>query len=218
MQEIKDEDRIIAKILRGELRIDNLDIEYLVKADLTIEQEEIFDKLADEIKETINKNKTERNEIEEKINKAEQDRFTKLELMLTESEIRDKKEQIKSLDNNMIKYIVGELALTLILMLVSSFALSGLIFWNMFTTICVALIGALSIFSSVKFTTKKIAKIKLKINKLENERLELIEDQKLISIKNYAEVVRKKNFVNRIYKEKEINFNEEELNQSNDCF
>lgn len=218
MQEIKDEDRIIAKILRGELRIDNLDIEYLVKADLTIEQEEIFDKLADEIKETINKNKTERNEIEEKINKAEQDRFTKLELMLTESEIRDKKEQIKSLDNNMIKYIVGELALTLILMLVSSFALSGLIFWNMFTTICVALIGALSIFSSVKFTTKKIAKIKLKINKLENERLELIEDQKLISIKNYAEVVRKKNFVNRIYKEKEINFNEEELNQSNDWF
>ena len=218
MQEIKDEDRIIAKILRGELRIDNLDIEYWVKADLTIEQEEIFDKLADEIKETINKNKTERNEIEEKINKAEQDRFTKLELMLTESEIRDKKEQIKSLDNNMIKYIVGELALTLILMLVSSFALSGLIFWNMFTTICVALIGALSIFSSVKFTTKKIAKIKLKINKLENERLELIEDQKLISIKNYAEVVRKKNFVNRIYKEKEINFNEEELNQSNDWF
>jgi ABC-type multidrug transport system fused ATPase/permease subunit len=218
MQEIKDEDRIIAKILRGELRIDNLDIEYLVKADSTIEQEEIFDKLADEIKETINKNKTERNEIEEKINKAEQDRFTKLELMLTESEIRDKKEQIKSLDNNMIKYIVGELALTLILMLVSSFVLSGLIFWNMFTTICVALIGALSIFSSVKFTTKKIAKIKLKINKLENERLELIEDQKLISIKNYAEVVRKKNFVNRIYKEKEINFNEEELNQSNDWF
>ena len=189
-----------------------------MKVCLQNRQEGKYLKLADEIKETINKNKTERNEIEEKINKAEQDRFTKLELMLTESEIRDKKEQIKSLDNNMIKYIVGELALTLILMLVSSFALSGLIFWNMFTTICVALIGALSIFSSVKFTTKKIAKIKLKINKLENERLELIEDQKLISIKNYAEVVRKKNFVNRIYKEKEINFNEEELNQSNDWF
>jgi len=213
MKEIKEEDRIIAKILRGELAVDKIDFENLSSANLTKKQEQVFVNLADEIKELAKQNEEERDKIEERIDKAEKHRYTKIELSVIESEIRDKKEQIKSLNSNILKLIIGMLSATVILMLASSFVLAGSILGGVIAMFSVGVLGTASMLLAAKLKTKKIKAIKQKIAEHESDRLEIIEAENLKTIESNAEVVRKKNLINRIYEAKDIELTEEEQSQ-----
>lgn len=104
MQAIKDEDRIISRILRGELSFSDSDISNLENADLSEEREEQLSQLAIEIQEKIKQNKQLRKEVEEKAQSAEIETYTKLDLICIEEDLRDLRQDLEVHRNKSKKY------------------------------------------------------------------------------------------------------------------
>jgi len=105
------------------------------------------------------------------------------------------------------------LSATVILMLASSFVLAGSILGGVIAMFSVGVLGTASMLLAAKLKTKKIKAIKQKIAEHESDRLEIIEAENLKTIESNAEVVRKKNLINRIYEAKDIELTEEEQSQ-----
>ena len=212
MQEINNENSIIARILRGELELNNRDIKNLATADLPEHAEERFKKLAEEIAETVDKNRILRKEMKEKLETAEQ------ENQVVKAELANMQEQIDYLKNekNKLKYsntfpliigmltaIAGSVFPTL---LVSLFTNS---IWWLFTTMVLGFaagIGA-DIYLAGKYSNK-LKSINSEIKNLENERLELIEEKEF-DVSKTQENERKNNIVRNIYKDRYNKVNQE---------
>ena len=212
MQEINNENSIIARILRGELELNNRDVKNLATADLSEYAEERFKKLAEEITETVNKNRSLRKEMKEKLETAEQENH------LVKAELANMQEQIDDLRNekNKVKYsntfplIMGMLTLiagsvfpTLIVSLFTSSI------WWLFTTMVLGFAAGIGtdIYLAGKYS-KKLKIINSEIKRLENERLELIEEKEF-DISKTQENERKNNIVRNIYKDRYNSVNHE---------
>ncbi|MBQ9795499.1 MAG: hypothetical protein IJW36_00870 [Clostridia bacterium] len=203
MQEIKDEDRIIGKICRGELSITNRDIKNLATADLGKRQEERFEQLADEIKATLERNRKIRKEIQEKLQLAEQNEKIKQQLEETDREIRELKyEYSKKRYTSAWKMMIGAIipfclglvpALIISLFTSSLWALGSAVFIGFFTGVGIDVKLAVN-------SQNKSEKLENEIKKLEQDRLALIEASEYDASKKQENEV-KSNIVNRIYKE-----------------
>lgn len=205
MQEIKDEDRIIGKICRGELSIVDRDIKNLANANLTEAEEENFRKLAQEINETIDRNQALRQEMKEQLEVVENnDFFVRKTLSKIDNQINDLRYQYnKKKFTPAWKLVLGTL-LTIFLGFVPPFIVS----------IFTASIWALGIATFVGFFTgvgidiglavksvDKCEAIQKQIKELEKARLEIISDG--VDDTKTQENETKMNIVKNIYKTRE---------------
>ena len=212
MQEIKDEDRIIGKICRGELSFDRDDIRNLEDANLSIQEEESFIKLAEEIKETVERNQNLRNEMKEQIKFVEKDHFVKETLEKIDNKIQELQNKYEQKRYTPSWKLVGES----LIMLISTFGL-GLIV-SLITPAIWALIFAslggffvsFGIFAGLAVKSQnKLDAIKQQIKKLEKDRLEIIEDG--IDETKIQENKAKINIVRDIYKERKEEIHTEDI-------
>ena len=215
MKEIKDEDRIIGRICRGELSITNDDIKNLETANLTEQQEEYFKKLAREINETIDRNQTVRKEMKEKVAVAEKQYGDYLEII-------DEEIEYLSIKRDKLRYGSGWSMMLGILIFLASCFIPGIIA-GIFTEALWVLITSsmLGSFTSLGFMLYRIYKNSLKsdefdkkIKQLETKKLCVIEqgNEVVIDLSKRQEDERKSNIVKHIYKSKQIaTQNDEEL-------
>jgi len=205
MLEIRDEDRIIGRISRGEISITNRDIKNLANANLTEAEEGNFVKLADEIKETVERNQKLRNEMKEKIDFVEKDYFVKDTL----GRLQAKLDKLRA-ERNKYRYtssfaliigtiapFIGGLIPTLLVSLLTSSA------WLLMTTLLLGFFSGVGIdIYLVGKNRRKLEKIDETIKKLEQDRLDVLTDGEMdLSKTEEAEV--KSNIVKNIYKTRE---------------
>lgn len=205
MQEIRDEDRIIGRICRGELSIVDRDIKNLAKANLTEVEEENFRKIAQEINETIDRNQTLRQEMKEKIDFVENsDYIVKSALSKIDNKIKDlqyeyaKKRFISS----------WKLMGASIIMLLSAF-IPGLLvsmftqaFWALVFASVGGFLASFGVFAGrgVK-SQNQCEEIQKQIKDLEKARLEIISDG--VDETKTQENEIKMNIVKNIYRTRE---------------
>ncbi len=205
MQEIKDEDRIIGKICRGELSFDREDIKDLENANLTEREEENFIKLADEIKETVERNQKLRKKMQEEINFVENgDFFVKKTL----SKIDNKIQELQN-EYNQKRFTPGwKLVVPSVLMLLSAFATGGLIsfvttaVWALALATCGGFLLSFGVFAGFAVKNQlECEEIQKQIKDLEKARLEIISDG--VDETKTQENEIKMNVVKNIYKTRE---------------
>ena len=206
MKEIKDEERIIARILNVELSFSDRDIVNLENAVLTQENEEQLVKLAGEITEVVEKNKELRKDVEEKIVKAEKDPYDKLNLLVIESELRDLKEDLKrhTYYESGKKLLIGAavtIALGLISPLILTFFTSSLAIL-LSAGLSSYFVGMISTMASIKKSDKEGKLIKEQIAKLEKERLDILGYQSENMFE--SDVVKTNNIAKNIYSVKDL--------------
>ncbi len=206
MKEIKDEERIIGRILRGELSFSDHDFINLDKADLSVEREEQLGKLAQEITEVISQNKELRKEVEEKVETAESDTFTKLDLVVIEEELRCLKDDLKRLTYHERgkKLLIGAgvtVAIGLSIPLIVSLFTNSLPIL-LFACIASYCLGIIPTMASIKKSDNKLKQIKERIVKLEQERLKLLDFKSENMIER--DVERTKNLTKHIYNTKDL--------------
>ena len=215
MLEIKDEDRIIGKICRGEISITDRDIKNLATANLDEAHEENFRKLAQEINETLERNQNLRKEMKEQIEFVEKDNFVKNTLERCQEKIdKLRTERNKYRYTSGFALMVGTIAPFIggfiPTLLVSLF--TGNIWWLM-TTLLLGLSTGVGIdIYLVGKNHKKLERIDGAIKKLEQDRLNAITDGE-IDLSKTKEVEVKSNIVNYIYKERNsTTHHEDDLN------
>ena len=213
MLEIKDEDRIIGKICRGEISITDRDIKNLATANLDEAHEENFRKLAQEINETLERNQNLRKEMKEQIEFVEKDYFVKDTLSKVDAKINELKSEYNKKRNIPLSKIMLGTMLTLILgmglpMLASIFSSS---LWVLGTATFVGFFTGVGIdLGLIVKSQNKLDEIQKQIKSYENDRLNVITDGEIdLSKTEEAEV--KSNIVKFIYKERE-----KETTQEND--
>lgn len=202
MQEIKDEDRIIGKICRGELFFDRDDIKNLANANLTEAEEENLIKLAQEIKETVEKNQNLRKEMKEKLEFVENSDF------IVRSAISKIDNKIQELQNEYDqkrytpswKFVGASL-----IMLISTFGLGYIVslitpaIWALIFASMGGFFGSFGIFAGLAIKSQnRLDAIKERIKDLEKSRLEIIADG--VDESKTQENERKMNVVKNIYK------------------
>ena len=205
MKSSKNEDRIIARILRGELSIDNKDIEHLANADLTEEQEQIFNNLADEIKETVKENRAKRKEVQAKIEQVETDPLDKIDLLRIEDDIRDANIKLKNAKDKPLSLLCGGLGATVVFglafpLIASAFTSS--LFWLVSTFLVGFNLGVIPATLLIGKSYKDQEKLKQQIKKLEQERFELLESKN--SNMPERDVEKTKNITKHIYASKNL--------------
>ena len=211
MQEIKDEDRIIAKILRGELSFSSSDIVDLEKADLTEEREEQLSKLAKEITETVEKNKELRKEVADKAKVVESNSLIKFDLWCIEDELSSLRKDLKNKKSRFKILASGAVAifiLTFGLIEIVSLFTNSLI-WLLLTSLGVVHLGMIPTVVLAEKSEKDREKIRDKIAKLEQERLKDL-DYKPENMPE-SDIEKTKNIAKHIYTSKEIVITEDEL-------
>ena len=208
----KDDERIIERILSGELSFSSKNIVNLEKCKTTEKEEETLLKLSDEIKSAVESNKELRKEVEKKIESAEKDPLNKIELVMIEEDIRDFNSQlnnIKSKDSKNIMYgAIATFSLGILLPLITSFFVSSLGLQLVFLLAGVGLgIVPCTIFE--RNLIKKRKKIKQEIRDLEQRRFELLGYEKGTMFISSEE--KRKNVVKRIYAEKDLEISDEDM-------
>ena len=205
MQEIKDEDRIIGRIYRGEWSFDSEDIRDLENGNLSMQEEESFIKLAEEINETIKRNQNLRKEMKEKLDVVENsDYIVRSALSKIENKIQDLKYQY-----NKKRYISSwKLMGSAMLMLLSSFIAGGLVsmltsaIWALALATCGGFLLSFGVFAGFAVKNqKKCEEIQKQIKDLEKARLDIISDG--VDETKTQENEIKMNIVKNIYKTRE---------------
>lgn len=208
----KDDERIIERILSGELSFSSKNIVNLEKCKTTEKEEETLLKLSDEIKSAVENNKELRKEVEKKIESVEKDPLDKIELAMIEEDIRDYNSElnnIKSKELNNAKYgTIATFLLGISLPLITSFFVSSLVLQFVF------LLGGigLAIVPCALVERKLIKnrkKIKQEIQDMEQRRFELLGYEKGTMLLSSEE--KRKNVVKRIYAEKNLEISDEEM-------
>lgn len=206
MLEIKDEDRIIGKICRGELSIVDRDIKNLATANLTEAEEENFRKLAQEINETIDRNQNIRKEMKEKVVVAEQKHGEDLEII-------DEQIELLTIQRDKFKYGSAGGMMLGVLACLAGGVIPGFIvgaFTNiLWVVITAALLGT---FTAMGIGAYRIYKSSLKAGKLD-EQIKELRKQKLclieqcyengVDLSKTEEDEVKSNIVKNIYKTRE---------------
>lgn len=213
MKEIKKEDRIIARILSGELSFSDADIQKLENADLTEEKEEQLVKLANEITETAKKNKELREDVKNKVENSENQVYNKIDLISIEEDIRDLKEELKlhSDYERGKKLLIGSvitLGIGIAFPIILSFFTGSLAFLLSVLVACFS-IGTISTFVSLKQFDNEAKLKQNKIASLEQERLKLLEYKSDDMLE--TDVKRTQNTIKHIYKNKDVDLTEEEI-------
>ena len=205
MQEIKDEDRIIGKICRGELSFDRGDIKDLENGNLSMQEEENFRKLTQEINETLERNKNLRQDMKEKLAFVENsDYIVRSALSKIDNKIQDLKYQYhKKRDISSWKLMGSS-----ILMLLSAFIAGGLVsmvttaIWALGLATCGGFLASFGVFAGFAIKNQmKCEKIQKQIKDLEKARLEIISDG--VDETNTQENEIKMNIIKNIYKARE---------------
>ncbi len=206
MLEIRDEDRIIGRICRGELSIVDRDIINLASGNLTEKQEENFRKLAQEINETIDRNQTLRQEMKEKIDFVENsDYIVKSALSKIDNKIDDLKIEYhakkypalwKILIGAISPFVLGIVPTWILSLFTSSVYVLLPVFFVTLMMGC-GILGKLVI-SNVN----KCDKIEKQIKDLEKARLEIVSDG--VDVTKTQENEIKMNIVKNIYKTREL--------------
>ncbi len=213
MKEIKDEDRIIGKICRGEISITDRDIKNFEIADLTEEKEENFRKLAQEINETLDRNQQLRKEMKEQIEFVEKsDYIVKSALLKIDNKIRELENKYnekrytpawKLVLGTLLTLILG-MGLPLFASIFSSslWVLGTLTFVGFFTGV------GIDIGLAVK-SQNKCEEIQKQIKDLEKARLEIISDG--VDVTKTQENEIKMNIIKHIYKVREREDHHEDI-------
>lgn len=212
MEEIRDEDRIISRILNGELSFSDKDIKDLASANLSKEREEKLVQLATEIQEKVKHNNELRKEVEERAQLAEKDTLTKLDLYGIEEDLRNLH---KDLDQNEIKEfknlttgVIATVGFGILMPLIVSIFTNALI--PLLLTLFVGVnLGILPTVLAEKKILNQKKQTKQKIKELEQERIKLLEYKS--EIMNEHDVERTKNAAKQVYSKKELEMTEEEL-------
>ncbi len=214
MLEIRDEDRIIGRICRGELRFLAQDIEDLVEGKLNEDEEQDLKNVVEVVNKTIERNQKIRNEMKEKVATVEKsDFFVKKTLSKIDN-------QIEELEIKRNKYKHGtRLSQSIgLLTWMASIFVPGLVV-GCFTTDIWAVLGAALIGSivgsgvaltNVVKSQDKAEKLDKRIKELELAKLEIIEDG--VDVTKTQENEIKINIVKNIYDAREC----EQFNQNQD--
>jgi len=205
MLEIKDEDRIIGRISRGELRFLSQDVEDLLDGRLDENGEQDLKNIVEVVGKTIERNQKIRNDMKEKVDSVEKDHFVKKTLSKIDN-------QIEELEIKRDKYKHGtRLSITLgTLAWIASIIIPGLVV-GCFTTntwavigACVAgtIVGSGVALSRIVKSQDKADKLAKRIKELELDKLQIIEDGIDLSKEQENEI--KMNIVKNVYKTREI--------------
>ena len=212
MQEIKDEDRIIGKICRGELSFDREDIKDLANANLTEAEEENFRKLANEINETLDRNQNIKKELEEKIRFVEKDHFVQEALSKIDNKIQELQNKYEQKRYTPSWKLVG----ASLIMLISTFGLGLIVslitpaIWALTFASLGGFFVSFGIFVGLAIKSQnKLDAIKQQIKDLEKARLEIIEDG--IDETKTQENKTKMNIVKNIYKTRQQENHHEDI-------
>ena len=208
----KDEERIIERILSGELSFSSKDIVDLETGKSTEEKEGLIIKLADEMKKAVEANNEIRKEVQEKIVNVEKDTYNKIELSMIEEDIRDFNKSLndseKSYNKNVIRGIISTFAFGIALPLVASlFTSSTLILLTILLT--GAGLGIVPCVLIERKLLKNKKNLQEEIKKLEQERFELLGYKKNEMFESTVE--RTKNITKQIYASKDITITEEDM-------
>lgn len=214
MLEIRDEDRIIGRISRGELRFLSQDIEDLVEGKLDEDEEQDLKNIVEVVNKTIERNQKLRNEMKEKVAAVEKcDFFVKKTLSKLDNQIEELKiKRDKYKHGTRLSITLGTLAW------MASILVPGLVV-GCFTTSTWLIIGAAVIgsvvgsavaLSRIVKSHDKADKLEKRIKELELAKLEIIEDG--VDVTKTQENEIKMNIVKNIYDAREIeNFHEDIL-------
>lgn len=211
MQEINEEDRIIGKIYRGELSIVDRDIKNLATANLSVAEEENFRQLAQEINETIDRNRQIRKEMEERVAAAEQKHKAYLENI-------DEKIVLLKEKRDKLKYGNAFSSIAMTMCFLAAGFIPGIIasaftqeLWVILTA---AMLGAFTgfgvVIARIYKNSLKADKFEKQIRSLEQERLEVLEGKELDASRTQEYEV-KHNIVKHIYKSKNLDAYQDEL-------
>ena len=200
MEGFGEKERIIARILKGELSFSDKDVKDLEKADLTEEKEKQLSQLATEIISVAEQNANDRKEVENKVDAVENNWLTKFDLACSETDLRSLKAELKLKEseyNNIIKSgVILTIACGIAMPLFVSFLTSS-IWVLMLTTLLGISLGIVPSLIAEQQLIKKKRKIKNDIIKIEEERLKTLGYEK--ENMNEIEVQKKKNLINNIY-------------------
>ena len=208
----KDEERIISRILSGELTFSSRDIVNLETGNVSEKQENQLNKLANEIQQVVKNNKELRNEIEEKIEQVEKDPLDKIDLMTIEEDIRTNTAELNNFKSDYDKNLIRGVLSTFILMIVPTVILSFFIS-TLLPLLLIMIAGmGLGIVPCV-ITERKLLKNKKKlqeeIKNLEQARFELLGYKKNSMFESSIE--KTKNITKHIYATKELSITDEEM-------
>ena len=207
----KDEDRIIERILRGELKIDNSKVQNLEHANLSREQEQTYLKLADEIKQVVKYNEEKRIDVEQKIEKAEKNPSTKLDLIVIEEELRELRANLDKTRYKSAKTLLAGSIITFLMFVSAMFVafFTNSLMWTlltMFGGINLTIIPTSLLINKFK---KDEEKIKEQILNLEQERFEILGYDNKNMFVSTAE--KTKNITRNIYNSKDLTMTDEEI-------
>lgn len=205
MKEINEKDRIIAKILRGELSFSNTDIANLESGNLPEEREQELTALADEIKETAENNSKLRKFINENISKTEENPFTKLGLVCIEEDLRNCHEDLDTAEKRHRSNISLGALMTMIfgiaVPMIVSLCTTSLI-WSLITLVSGFSLGIGPSLLIERKILKDQRLTKEKIKKLEQERFEILGYEKQNMLEK--DVKNSKNMIKHIYASKDL--------------
>ena len=199
----ENEERIIARVLSGELSFSSEDIESLESLDLSEENENDLKKLAYEIIEKVDENKKIRSHVKEKIEQVEEDWFDHINLLRIEDDIRNLKEEEEKIKNSRLlsRGIIATIASTALFTLLASIFLN-----STFLSLLFVMVGFnIGFVPTVLLMGKREMKqenIKKQIEELENERLVVLNLEK--DKQNKTEKLKEINVVKRVYENKDI--------------
>ena len=212
MEGFGEEERIIARILKGEISFSDREIKNLASADLSEKEEEQLFQLATEIQEKIKQNKELRKDVEEKANVEEKDLYKKLDLFGIDDEIKAIKTELNETEiglfKNVTKGVIATISFGILMPIIVSIFTSSLVplLITLVSGITLGIVPCVLIEKKILSNRKAL---KEKILKLETERLNSLgyKSENMFE----SDIERTKNAAKHVYNSRKFDMTDDEI-------